>query len=423
MTESYTWQLHRIQLPDDGFGVVCYFRDISAEVLAREALAESDRRKNEFLAILAHELRNPLAPILVSLDLIRYAKSADPALVDHGLDVARRQVGHMVRLADDLLDVGRISRGKIDLRRERLDLVAVVDQVVVASRQTFGRQRQSLVVDLWPTPIYMPIDPVRVTQIVGNLLNNASKFTPPGGEVRLAMEVVAHPSSESESVGESVVEIRVSDSGIGIAADHLTSIFELFTQVDTSLERTSAGLGIGLTLVKTLTEMHGGAVSVISGGLGHGSEFTVRLPFVDSRERPAATEPEPVTHVPSRRILIVDDNHDAADSLAMMLGINGHETRVEYNGLSAVEATVAFHPDIILMDIGLPGLNGYDAARRIRELPTDGVPRPLLVALTGWGQPDDHRRSTEAGFDAHVVKPIDDETLRRLLASGGAIAH
>ena len=405
--DYYAWQIHRIPLPDGAFGVVCYFRDTSVEVKARAALAESDRHKDEFLAMLAHELRNPLAPILVSIDVIRQARATSPVLVDQALDLIRRQVGYMVRLVDDLLDVGRVSRGRIDLRRERVELLSAVRQVAEGTRALFEQRDQILVVDLPADPVFVRVDPVRLAQIVGNLLNNASKFTARGGHVWLTVEL-----------GPQVV-IRVRDTGIGLAAEHLTSVFDLFTQVDTSLERTSTGLGIGLTLVKTLTEMHGGSVTAHSSGLGQGSEFVVRLPVEVSREVPVAPPPAPDAAVAPLRILVVDDNHDAADSLAMLLTLNGHLTHTVHDGVAAVAAAATFRPDVILMDIGLPGLNGYEAARQIRAQHT-GADRPVLVAVTGWGQREDQQRSKDAGFDVHVVKPMDDVTLGRMLAEYGA---
>jgi two-component system, chemotaxis family, CheB/CheR fusion protein len=417
VTEYYEWQIHRISLPEGGFGAVCYFRDVSLEVKTRAALAESDRHKDEFLAMLAHELRNPLAPILVSIDVIRRAKANSPALVDQALDLIRRQVGHMVRLVDDLLDVGRVSRGRIDLRRERVELVSAIRQVVEGTRALFDRREQTLVVDLPAEPVFLSVDPVRLAQIVGNLLNNANKFTARGGQVWLTVDV--RPGAALAGADGPQAVIRVRDTGIGIAAEHLTSVFDMFTQVDTSLERASTGLGIGLTLVKTLTEMHGGSVTASSRGLGQGSEFLVRLPIEVSREVPVVPPPAPDAAVAPLRILVVDDNHDAADSLAMLLTMNGHETHTEHDGVAAVAAVATFRPDVILMDIGLPGLNGYEAARQIRAQHT-GPTRPVLVAVTGWGQSEDRQRSKDAGFDVHVVKPMDDVTLGRMLAEYGA---
>jgi CheY-like chemotaxis protein len=314
----------------------------------------------------------------------------------------------MVRLIDDLLDVGRISRGRIDLRRERVELLLAVRQMIEGTRALFEQREQTLVVDLPADPVFVNVDPVRLAQIIGNLLNNANKFTPHGGQVWLTVEP-----------GRPTV-IRVRDTGIGLAPEHLASVFDMFTQVDTSLERASAGLGIGLTLVKILTEMHGGSVTAYSGGLGQGSEFVVRLPVELSREVPVAPLPAPEVAVAPLRILVVDDNRDAADSLSMLLALNGHLTHTEHDGVAAVAAAAMFRPDVILMDIGLPGLNGYEAARQIRAQHTGDDRPPVLVAVTGWGQSEDRQRSQKAGFDAHVVKPMNDVTLNRMLAECGA---
>jgi PAS domain S-box-containing protein len=421
-------------------GAINCFYDITARKQAEEALRDSDRRKTEFLAMLAHELRNPLAPILASIEVLRRAKDGEesdlqnsrwradgPATphdpshrIDHALDVLQRQVGQMVRLVDDLLDAGRISRGKIDLRREQLELLSLVDQVVDAAGQRSERRDQKLTLTLPSVPVYVHADPTRLGQIVGNLLDNACKFTERGGHIWLTVER-EEDSGADRTEGESIrfapqVVIRVRDTGIGIAADQLESIFDMFTQVDTSLERTLTGLGIGLTLVKTLTEMHGGTVEVRSDGIGLGSEFVVRLPLAAETDtpasRPTATQAVPVTPL---RILVVDDNCDSAETLATLLQFTGHETFVAHDGLAAVEAAATLDPDVVVLDIGLPVLNGYEAARRIREQ-QGHKRRPLLVALTGWGQDEDRRRSEEAGFDAHVVKPVNDVVLDKLLA-------
>jgi CheY-like chemotaxis protein len=318
-----------------------------------------------------------------------------------------RQVGQMVRLVDDLLDVARISRGKIELRRERVELASVVHSALESVHPLLERMGHELTVTMPSAPVYVNADPTRLAQVVGNLLNNACKFTQPGGHVWLAVE-----GEDGNAAGE--VVIRVRDTGVGIAADQASRVFDMFAQVDSSLERTTSGLGIGLTLVSTLVGLHGGTVEVRSGGVGQGSEFVVRLPImVDPPQplpRPAPIEP---TADAGRRILVVDDNQDAVESLAKLLQLGGHETHMAYDGLEAVEAAKALQPDVIFLDVGLPGLNGYEAARRIRKQQADK--RIVLVALTGWGQEEDRRRSKQAGFDAHLVKPVDPTTLAQLL--------
>ncbi len=412
-------------------------RNITERKAVEATLRDADRRKNEFLAMLAHELRNPLAPILASIEILRRSKgleesdllsgqrrSHEPATsrdrsdrIDQALDVLQRQVSQMVRLVDDLLDAGRVSRGNIDLRRERVELSSVVYHAVDAARPISDRRGQELTVTLPSAPVYLDADPTRLGQIIGNLLNNACKFTERGGHVWLTVE------REEESVTDRAegalaphIVIRIRDTGIGIAADQVDHIFEMFTQLDMSLERSLTGLGIGLTLVKTLTELHGGTVEVHSAGVGQGSEFVVRLPLAAATDTSSA-RPAPTRSVPTspQRILIVDDNHDSADMVATLLQLAGHETFTAHDGLAAVEMAARLDPDVILLDIGLPILNGYEAARRIRERQGQRR-RPLLIALTGWGQDEDRRRSGEAGFDAHVVKPVDDAALGDLLA-------
>ena len=309
----------------------------------------------------------------------------------------------MVPLVDDLLDAGRISRGQIALRKERTELSSVMHHVLDAVRPMSETRNQELTVTLPPQPVYLDADPTRLAQIVGNLLNNAAKFTARGGHIWLDVED-AHTE----------VVIRVRDTGIGIAeADH-SRVFDMFMQVDTSLQRSATWLGIGLTLVRTLAEMHGGTVEVHSGGIGQGSEFVVRLPTIAATDAPADRPPltERVVANP-RRILVVDDNRDAAETLVSLLQFSGHETFAAYDGVKAVEAAARIQPDVILMDIGLPGLNGYEAARMIRQRQVEI--KPVLVALTGWGQDEDRRRSEEAGFDAHLVKPVDVVVLEDLI--------
>ena len=318
-----------------------------------------------------------------------------------------------------LLDAGRISRGKIDLRRERAELSSVVYHVVEAARPISERRDQELTVTLPRVPVYVDADPTRLGQIIGNLLNNACKFTERGGHIWLTVECeddsnADRGAAEATRVAPQVV-VRVRDTGIGIAADQLERVFDMFTQVDTSLERSLTGLGIGLTLVRTLTEMHGGSVEVSSDGANHGSEFVVRLPIAMEAQTPESTFKGGQSGATTpRRILIVDDNHDSAEMLATLLELAGHETFAAHDGLAAVEAAAKLDLDVILLDIGLPVMNGYEAARRIREQ-RGQKRRPLLVALTGWGQDEDRGRSEEAGFDAHLVKPVDEAVLDRLL--------
>jgi PAS domain S-box-containing protein len=370
-----------------------------------QSLRDADRRKTEFLAMLAHELRNPLAPILNALQIIRLNEhgEAAPALKSAS-SMMDRQLVQLVRLVDDLLDVSRISRGKIELKRDRVALAVVVDHAVEAARPSCENVRHALHVALPNEPIYVHADPARLSQVIGNLLANAIKFTEPGGVIHLRVE-----RDNDRAV------IRVADNGIGIAADQLSRIFELFTQVDTSLERSRGGLGIGLTLLKTLVEMHDGTVEAHSAGLGRGSEFVVRLPIVvaapDELASPARTEP---TRLERRRILVVDDNRDSAESLAMLLSLSGSDTQVAFDGLEALRAAEELRPNIILCDIGLPKLNGYEVARKIREQPWGRS--IVLIALTGWGQDEDRRRSSEAGFDGHLVKPVELGALTKLLS-------
>ena len=408
--EYYDWQIHRIALPDGQYGVVCYFIDISERMRLSNQLrqyaadlSEADRRKNEFLALLAHELRNPLAPIRNALHIMRLTEGNGKE-VQAASDMMERQVGEMVRLVDDLLDVSRISRGKIDLRKDRVELASAVHHAVEAARSLYENMKHELTVTLPAQPVYLNADPTRLAQVMGNLLNNACKFTDEGGRISLTVE----------REGEQAV-IRVRDSGIGIAADQLLRIFEMFVQVDTSLERSVGGLGIGLTLVKNLVEMHDGTVEVHSAGAGQGSEFVVRLPIMVETPEPP---PEPTVSEPTttlaRRILVVDDNRVSADSLARLLQLTGNETHTAYDGLEAVQAAATFRPDVVLLDIGLPKLNGYEAARKIREEPWGK--KMVLVALTGWGQEEDRRKSREAGFNGHMIKPVELTALMKLLA-------
>jgi len=373
---------------------------------AQEALREADRRKNEFLAMLAHELRNPLAPIRNAAGILRRA-AGDPQTVETICSMLERQIGFMVRLVDDLLDVSRITRNRIELRRERLELATALDQAVEAVRPLSRKARHRVTVSLPSAPVYLDADPVRMTQVFTNLLDNACKYMAPGGQVRLSAEVVP---AQGDAPGEVVVRVR--DEGIGIPAEQLSRIFEMFAQVDTSLERTNAGLGIGLSLVNSLVELHGGKVEAHSEGPGHGSEFVVRLPTVAANGAVKQAQ-EGERTMKRYRMLVVDDNRDSAESLALLLKLTGHDTRTALDGEAAIREAAENQPDVVLLDIGMPKLNGYDACRRIRSEPWGRD--MILIAQTGWGQDDDRRRTEEAGFDGHVVKPVDPDDLIRMV--------
>ncbi len=370
-----------------------------------ESLRDADRRKDEFLATLAHELRNPLAPLRNGLQVMKLA-AGNAEAVEQARSLMERQMAVMVRLIDDLLDVSRITRGKLPLRRERVDLASVVQSAVEGSRPLIETSAHRLTVSLPPEPIYLDADPTRLAQVFANLLTNAAKYTDKAGHIWL---------TAGRHEGEVVVSVR--DTGIGIAAEHLPRLFEMFSQVAPALERSQGGLGIGLSLVKGLVEMHGGRIEARSEGPGKGSEFVVRLPVagdVPAPETPAPGSGERATARPRRRILLADDNRDAADSLAMMLRLAGHEVHATHDGQEAVEAAEWFRPDVALLDLGMPRMNGFEAARRIREQPWGRS--VILVAITGWGQDEDKRRASEAGFDHHLTKPVDPAALEKLLA-------
>jgi len=365
------------------------------------ALRDADRRKDEFLAVLAHELRNPLAPVRNAIEILRATQS--PSLqLQWTHDVIDRQVRQMTRLVDDLLDVSRITTGKIELRNERIELSAAVRIALEASRPLIERGQHILTVRIPPEPIFLHADLARLAQVLSNLLNNAAKYTRPGGHIWLCAER-----------NDGHVKLRVRDNGMGIPPAMLRRIFDMFTQVGGTSDHQQGGLGIGLTLVKRLVEMHGGQVEARSEGESRGSEFILTLPTVSGEEaQPAPAPAQPAAVVQPRRILVVDDNRDAAESLSMLLHARGHDVRVAYDGLEAVGAAIAFQPDVVLLDIGLPKLYGYDAARRIRDARGDGV---LLIAVTGWGQEEDRRRAKAAGFDHHLTKPVDPEAISRLI--------
>jgi two-component system CheB/CheR fusion protein len=394
-------------------GFVLVFRDVTerrcmeAELRQRaDALAAADRRKDEFLAMLAHELRNPLAPIRNAVQLLRLSGGEGPAALQ-ARDVIDRQVHNLARLVDDLLDVARVSRGKVQLHREKVDLAAVVHRAVETTRPVIDERNHQLVLSLPRPGISLDADPTRLEQVVANLLNNAAKYTDPGGRIWLI----------AERQGNETV-IRVRDTGVGISPDMIGHIFDLFTQADRSLDRAQGGLGIGLTLVRSLVEMHGGRVSVASDGLGKGSEFIVRLPALP--EAVASPSTPPASNAPSLpvgqrvRLLIVDDNVDMAATLSVLLNLEGHDVRVAHDGAEALALADAFKPEVVLLDIGLPGMDGYEVARKLRGRP--GLALRFLIALTGHGRDEDIQRSLQAGFDRHLVKPIDPPALRKILA-------
>jgi len=378
-------------------------RDITERKQMDEAMREADRRKDEFLATLAHELRNPLAPIGHSLEILLRSEG-DPGLFRHATDILGRQLSHMIRLVDDLLDVSRITRDKLQLRKTRLDLASIIRNAVEASRPLAERDEQTIDVSLPEQPIFLDGDPVRLTQVFSNLFNNACQYTEPGGRIWLTAE-----RQDSEVV------VLVRDSGIGMPADQLDGIFEMFAQVDDESERPRRGLGIGLTLVRRLVQLHGGTVTARSEGRGLGSEFEVRLPIAESYPDFEAAAPERTLDSAARRILVVDDNRDSAESIATLLQLSGHRPFVAHDGLAAVEAAEHLRPEVVLLDVGLPKLSGIDACRRIRSHAWGkGM---VIVALTGWGQESDRRNTKEAGFDAHLVKPVDYGNLLQLLAA------
>ena len=414
-TGEARWMAYKVVTVPDASGRPVAFATVSQDVTERRRLSdhlhklasdlsEADRRKNEFIAMLAHELRNPLAPIHNAARALRRG-GLDGEALGLAARMLERQVGQLSRLVDDLLDISRISRGRIELRKERVELEPIIQQAVEAVRGQYRTMNHELTIGMPSRPLYLDADAARLAQVVGNLLNNACKFTDKGGHVWL---------SAGEEDGEAVIRVR--DSGIGIAAEDQARLFDMFEQVDTSRERSRDGLGIGLTLVKSLAEMHGGRVDVHSDGLGRGSEFVVHLPLAVEAPKPAPAPAiqEVPTAVP-RCVLIVDDNEDGAEALAMLLESAGHETHKAYDGFEAIEAARRLSPDAVLLDIGLPGLNGYEVCRRIRSEPWG---RDLvLIALTGWSQEEDRQQSREAGFHSHLVKPVDPDALLEFLAA------
>jgi PAS domain S-box-containing protein len=409
-TGAARWMAYKVLTLTDHTGAPTGFATVSQDVTERKELAddlvEADRRKNEFLAMLAHELRNPLAPLSHAVEAIRRRAPGDEKTVTIAADILERQIRQMSRLVNDLLDASRISRNTIELRRARIALGPVVEEGIETVRPLLTRLGHTLAISIPAEPLYVDGDAGRLSQVIGNLLSNAAKFTDKGGSIQLSV------FREGE---EAVIQVR--DNGIGIAAEDLGTLFDLFVQVDTSIERSRDGLGVGLTLVKRLVELHGGMIRAHSDGPGRGSEFSVRLPLnMAAADSHKADEAPPVAADSApRRVLVVDDSHDAAESLAMLLEFEGHEIYTAHDGADAVTIAERVRPDVVLMDIGLPVLTGYEACRRIRTHAWGAS--MVIVALTGWGQEDDRERALAAGFDLHLVKPVDHADLLGIVAS------
>ena len=384
------------------YGCVSVIVDLTERRAAEIALRQADRRKDEFLATLSHELRNPLAPIRAALEVMRIGRN-DPALLEKARVTMERQLQQLVRLTDDLLDVSRITQDKVDLKREPIDLRTVIHSAVEAMRPLVTDRGHALRVDLPQQPMHVNADFTRVAQAFSNLLSNAAKYTPHGGAITVVAEVE-----------RGVAVVRVNDTGIGIPPEMLDRVFDMFTQLKADRDRTTSGLGVGLSLARRLIELHGGSIEGHSEGPGRGSEFVIRLPVVAV---PAAVDPFDAAPAGPRpttacRVLIAEDNIDAAEMMRVMLCFGGHDVRVATDGVQAVAIAEAIRPDIAFIDIGMPRMDGYEAARRIRRMLG---PRIMLVALTGWGQEEDKARAREAGFDHHLTKPAEPEMLERMI--------
>jgi signal transduction histidine kinase/ActR/RegA family two-component response regulator len=388
-------------------GAVSVVRDITDRKRSEAALREADERKNGFLATLSHELRNPLAPIRAAAQLL-----VEPGLSAQDLsrcrDIISRQVAHMASLLDDLLDVSRLTRGELTLRKSRVPLQQILDAALETAQPLITAKRHRLRFELPDEPVLLEVDPVRLTQVLCNLLTNAAKYTDPEGEITVGA-----------SVHEDELRLTVRDTGIGLPADTFATVFEMFVQVEPATAHTQGGLGIGLALVKALVELHGGHVEVHSEGHNRGSRFTVSLPhsvLAASGELPASVPPpQPPPAHRARRVLIADDNADAVETLGMLLSVSGHEVHLASDGARALEIAARERPEVVMLDIGMPGLSGYEVAQRIRAEPWGAG--MILIALTGWGQEEDKRRAREAGFDHHLTKPADPAEIERLLAS------
>ncbi|HVW69679.1 MAG TPA: PAS domain S-box protein [Steroidobacteraceae bacterium] len=381
------------------------FTQITRDLTERkqfEELEESQHRVHEFLAMLSHELRNPLAPLKTSVDILRLREQSDPVIA-RAHDVIDRQVQQLTQIVEELVDVSRITSGRIRLASETVDLEALLARSVEAARPLLDTKRHTIAVRPFPGPVSVKGDLTRLTQVFVNLLNNAAKYTPPGGHIEVAVQV-----------SDTAAAIHIHDNGVGIAPELLPRIFEMFTQGQRPLDRTDGGLGVGLALVHRIVNLHGGTVKAFSEGTGRGTELVVTLPVFSEETRMTAPPagPDQMQQRP-KRLMVVDDNKDAAESMSMLLELWGHKVLCAYDGLSALEAATTFHPDAVFLDIGLPGMDGYEIAERLREIPS--ASRTVLVAITGYGQDEDRRRSREAGIDHHLIKPVAPETLHRLL--------
>jgi signal transduction histidine kinase len=404
VTECYERRLDRILLPDGEFGVVCYFRDVSAQVKAREALEEADRRKDEFLATLSHELRNPLAPLRNGIQILKLARN-EPLVLERTREMMDRQVAQLARLIDDLLDVSRITYGKIDLERTATDIASIVDRAVEACRPAFDDMGHMLTLNFPDKPIPVLADPARLAQVFANLLNNACKFTPRNGRIRI--EACLLEGNDRR------VRVTVADNGIGMTPDVAERVFGMFEQGDRSARETQGGLGIGLTLARRLVNLHGGTLSARSAGLGLGSEFVIELPLSNVASLPGRARAPSESSSGRAKILIVDDNQDAAESLRLLLAMSGNDVTTANSGEEALRAAKDASFDVVILDIAMPGLSGYDTARALRRMPS--CRHVLLIAMTGFGQPADRKMTQLAGFDEHLVKPADPAEVMRML--------
>lgn len=404
---EYRWAIDagRPRFDADGrfLGFIGSVIDVHERTRAQQALQEADRRKSEFIAMLSHELRNPLAALRNALEFVRMSGTGGGELAPIR-EMMDRQVNQLVRLVDDLLEMSRISRGAFELRKERVEIAAVVNSALETCDAAFQAAGHALSVSLPEEPLWVEGDPMRLAQIVANLLNNAAKYTSPGGSIGIRAER-----------RDGTAEISVCDNGAGISPEAMRHLFEMFSRGDQSDGNGQGGLGIGLAISRRLVEMHGGSIQAHSAGRGMGSTFTVRLPLVADPGARVADDPYATAAVPRQRILVVDDNGDSAESLGMLLELLGADVRIAGGGAAALDLFGEFDPEVVLLDIGMPEMDGYEVARRIRA--RDPQRRTAVVALTGWGQEEDRRRSREAGFDHHLVKPADLDALRALLTS------